>query len=241
MDGGRVVSPYYADDLVTLYHGDALTILPNIGAAGCMILDPPYHMSPSTFRGVDDGAASSSATPVRLLTETFRHAYRILPEGGAAFIFCDWRRGPDTTYLATLAGLRISTCVAWTRNRSGTGGMFRGSWDPIYVASRGVPSIRDKAAIPNVVHADDEPQTEVVNADHPSNKGHPYEKPAQVWRHLLSRLPSTTVVDAFAGSGSSAEVAIEQGHRWIGIEADEAHCERIAKRLAQDTLFGAAS
>lgn len=218
--------PYYSDESVTLWHGDSLEVLPTITAAGCLILDPPYHMAPSTFRGVDDGAASSVATPVRLLTETFRETYRLLPEGGAAFIFCDWRRGPDTTYLATLAGLRISTCVAWTRNRPGTGGMFRGAWDPIYVASRGVPSIRDKAGIPNV-----------INADHPVDKVHPYEKPAQVWRHLLSRIPATTVVDAFAGSGGSAEVAIEQGHKWVGIEADERHCESIVNRLGQARLF----
>ena len=222
------MKPYYADESVTLYHGDALTVLPGINSAGCMILDPPYHMTPSTFRGIDDGAASSIATPVRLLTETFRNAYRMLPEGGTAFIFCDWRRGPDTTYLATLAGLRITTCVAWTRNRSGTGGMFRGAWDPIYVASKGVPSIRDKAAIPNV-----------INADHPTDKDHPYEKPAKVWNHLLSRIPETTVVDAFAGSCSSAGIAVRHGHRWIGIEADERHCESFARHMDQGVLdFG---
>ncbi|MGD9752403.1 MAG: site-specific DNA-methyltransferase [Acidimicrobiia bacterium] len=218
--------PYYQDDLVTLYHGDALSILPDITSAGCMVLDPPYHMSPNTFRGIDDGAASSIATPVRLLTETFRHAYRVLPTGGTAFIFCDWRRGPDTTYLASLAGLRISTCLAWTRNRSGTGGMYRGAWDPIYVASKGVPTIRDKSAIPNV-----------INADHPTIKDHPYEKPAKVWNHLLSRIPATVVLDPFAGSSTSADVAIRLGHQWIGIEADERHCESAAKRFGQDSLF----
>lgn len=222
-------TPYYQDASATLWHGDALDVLGSIQSAGCLILDPPYHMSPNTFRGVDDGAASSVATPVRLLTETFRHAYRVLPDGGSAFIFCDWRRGPDTTYLATLAGLRISTCLAWTRNRSGTGGMFRGAWDPIYVASKGSPSIRDKAAVPNV-----------INADHPTDKAHPYEKPAAVWNHLLSRIPVTHVVDAFAGSGGSAELAIRHGHSWTGIEADERHCEQIANRLsardAQGTL-----
>lgn len=221
------MKPYYQDDLVTLYHGDALSVLPFIDSADCMILDPPYHMSPSTFRGKDDGAASASATPVRLLTETFRHAVRLLPAGGCAFIFCDWRRGPDTTYLATLAGLRISTCVAWTRNRPGTGGMFRGAWDPIYVASRGTPTIRDRAVIPNV-----------INADLVTDRAHPYQKPREVWRHLLSRIPPSVVMDAFAGSATSADVALEQGHRWIGIEADERYCEIAAKRLAQDTLFG---
>ena len=222
---------YYQDEHVTVYHGDALTVLPDIQTAGCLIIDPPYHMSPSTVRGRDDGAASSIATPIRLLTETFRNAYRILPAGGVAFIFCDWRRGPDTTYLATLAGLRISTCVAWTRNRSGTGGIFRGAWDPIYVTSKGTPSTRDKAAMPNV-----------INADHPTNKAHPYEKPAKVWEHLLKRIPPTHVVDAFAGSGKSADIAIRHGHRWSGIEADERHCEMIALRLSAGVLdYGDAS
>lgn len=222
------MTPYYADESVTLYHGDALDVLPSIRSADCVILDPPYHMQPSTVRGIDDGAASSVASPVRLLNETFRNAYRMLPDGGTAFVFCDWRRGPDTTYLATLAGLRISTCVAWTRNRSGTGGMFRGAWDPIYVVSKGAPSFRDKAAIPNV-----------INADHPTDKDHPYEKPVAVWNHLLSRPPAGLVVDAFAGSGSSADVALRHGHRWVGIEADERHCEQIAERLAQGVMdFG---
>lgn len=225
-----VTTPYYDVDGVTLYHGDALTVLPEIASVGCLILDPPYHMAPSTFRGKDDGAASSIATPVRLLTETFRHAYRILPDGGAAFIFCDWRRGPDTTYLATLAGLRISTCLAWTRNRSGTGGMFRGAWDPIYVASKGTPNIPDKSAVPNV-----------INADHPTDREHPYEKPAKVWDHLLRRVPTTTVLDAFAGSCTSADTAIRLGHKWIGIEADERHCENAARRWGQGSLFGGAA
>ncbi len=225
------MKPYYSDASVTLYHGDALEVLPSLTFAGALVLDPPYHMAPSAFRGIDDGAASSVATPVRLLTETFRHAYRILPNGGSAFIFCDWRRGPDTTYLATLAGLRISTCLAWTRNRSGTGGMFRGAWDPIYVASKGTPTIRDKAAVPNV-----------INADHPTDKGHPYEKPAKVWDHLMKRIPPTTVLDAFAGSCTSAIGAVRNGHKWVGIEADERHCEQAARLLSQDDLaldFGA--
>jgi DNA modification methylase len=103
--------------------------------------------------------------------------------------------------------------------------MFRGAWDPIYVASKGVPLIRDKAAIPNV-----------IEANHPSDRDHPYEKPLKVWDHLLSRIPATTVVDAFAGSGTSAVVAARHGHKWIGIEADERHCERIVERFNQTSL-----
>lgn len=220
------MKPYYEDGKITLWCGDSLEVLGRIRSAGVVILDPPYHMTPNSFRGKDDGAASASATPVRLLRESFMHTYRVLPDGGSAFIFCDWRRGPDTTYLATLSGLRISTCVAWTRKRSGTGGMFRGAWDPIYVASKGSPTIRDRAAVPNV-----------IVADHPTNRVHPYEKPAAVWDHLLSRVPPTTVLDPFAGSCTSADAAIRNGHRWVGIEADEQHCAAAVERFGHLPLF----
>src|SRR5262245_9080419 len=113
---GEPMEPPFHCDGVTLHRGDALDLLPTISHAGCVILDPPYSMTPNAVRGRDDRAAGTSASPVMLLTETFRHIYRVLPDGGSAFVFCDWRRGPDVTYLAVLAGLRISTCIAWTRN-----------------------------------------------------------------------------------------------------------------------------
>ena len=38
------MKPYYADDMVTLYHGDALAVLrglPSV-AADCIVTSPPY-------------------------------------------------------------------------------------------------------------------------------------------------------------------------------------------------------
>jgi len=38
------MKPYYSDDHVTLYHGDALDVLPSLGndSIGCVFSDPPY-------------------------------------------------------------------------------------------------------------------------------------------------------------------------------------------------------
>ena len=36
------MTPYYQDDLVTIYHGDSADILPTISAADLVLTDPPY-------------------------------------------------------------------------------------------------------------------------------------------------------------------------------------------------------
>jgi len=219
------VTPYYQDDAVTIYYGDALSVLPTLDRADCIALDPPYSMVPNAFAGRDDGAAGTSATPVRLLTETLRETRRLLPEGGSAGLICDWRRMPDVSYLATLVGLRISTCVAWTRDTPGMGSVFRSAWDPMLILSVGTPVVRDKAAVRNVVHT-----------AKPRGGEHPYEKPVALWRHLFDRVPSGLVVDPFMGTGAALIAAVLSGHQAIGIEIEERYCEIAARRCSQEVL-----
>ncbi len=224
-------APYYQDASVTLYHGDALMVLPQLTStsAGVVILDPPYSFESISVRGRDDGAAGTSGAPTMLFHQTLVETQRILVDGGIAPILCQWRRLPDVSYLAALAGLRLSACCAWVRNRVGTGGLFRSSWDPILVGSKGSPTLRDKAAIPNVLRV--EPLT---------GQEHPYAKPPSLWTPFISRVPhGVTVVDPFAGMGASGVAAKAAGHSWIGVEVSERFCELIAQRLDQAVLdFG---
>lgn len=219
------MTPYYSDATVAIYHGDALDVLPTIPSATCVALDPPYSMVPNAFAGKDDGAAGTSATPVRLLTETLRETRRLLSEGGAAGLICDWRRMPDVSYLATLVGLRISTCIAWTRDTAGLGGLFRSAWDPMLVLSVGTPHERASAGVRNV-----------INVNKPRGSEHPYEKPVALWAHLFGRLPEGLIVDPFAGTGAALIAARMTGHRAIGIEVDERWCEVAATRCSQEVL-----
>lgn len=51
-----------------------------------------------------------------------------------------------------------------------------------------------------------------------------------------SVLPGETVLDPFAGSGSTLVVAAATGRQAIGIELSEQTCALIVERLARGTL-----
>jgi DNA modification methylase len=63
---------------------------------------------------------------------------------------------------------------------------------------------------------------------------HPTEKPLGILSPLIaySCPPGGTVLDLFAGSGSTLEAARCAGRRAIGFEVNEQYCDVIARRLA---------
>jgi DNA modification methylase len=188
------------------------------GAAQVVIFDPPYAVG-TPVRGREDGAAGSVFAPFSFLHRAMLETARVLRPGGVAVVFADWRRTADIGYMATISGLRPSSMVAWTRKRPGTGGLFRSAWDPILIVSRGVPTTVDRSAVRNVVETDD-----VVEADYPTRRTHPYGKPVKVFEHILPRCARAgdLVLDPFAGSGVSRSVALALGMRWAGCDIDRA-------------------
>jgi DNA modification methylase len=60
---------------------------------------------------------------------------------------------------------------------------------------------------------------------------HPCPKPKGLWRIIMNTLNPTSVLDPFLGSGTTAEVAIELGIKWIGYEIEETYSIDINKRI----------
>lgn len=198
-------------------HADALDWLAaqDPGTAAAVIYDPPYAVG-TPVRGREDGAAGPVFGPLSFLSRTMSLCARALRPGGIVVIFTDYKRMADMGYIATTSGLRPAGCVAWVRNRPGTGGLFRASWDPVLIVSRGVPAAVDRAAVRNV-----------VTADYPARRTHPYEKPAAICEHILARAcrPGDLVLDPFAGSGSSRDAAGKLGLTWRGCDIDPQFAE----------------
>jgi len=67
------------------------------------------------------------------------------------------------------------------------------------------------------------------------NKLHPTQKPVSLLASLIRSfsLPGKTILDPFAGSGSTCAAAALTGRKYIGMELDEAYflhaCERMSR------------
>ena len=69
-------------------------------------------------------------------------------------------------------------------------------------------------------------------------EGHPAPFPVELARRCvrLSTWPGETVLDPFAGSGTTLLAARQLGRRAIGIERSERYCQLAIRRLAQTSL-----
>jgi site-specific DNA-methyltransferase (adenine-specific) len=66
--------------------------------------------------------------------------------------------------------------------------------------------------------------------------GHPYQKPIGVLLWLLSLTDAATVLDPFAGSGTTGRACKDLGRKCVMIEREERYCEIAARRMGQEVL-----
>jgi site-specific DNA-methyltransferase (adenine-specific) len=206
------MKPYYADESVTLYHGDCREV-PEWLAADVLVTDPPYGVAYSSgwdnqFRDV---TIANDAT-VEVRDET-------LAAWGdkAALVFGSWKMPRPAAVRAVLT---------WDKGTVGMGALDL-PWFPcteeIYVLGRGWQGSRTSAVMRHVGR----------------NRDHPTEKPVALMLQLVAKCPPGTVADPFAGSGSTLVAAKQLGRRAIGVELEERYCEIAARRLSQGVLdFG---
>lgn len=216
------MKPYYADDFVTIYHGDCREMVDGL-AADVLVTDPPYGIryspsqnsrkawGPKTFVGesVVHGdserfdTASFLRFPAVVLFGANHYADQLPPS--ASWLVWDKRDGMTSNDFADCE-------LVWT-NLPGVARLFRHQWSGALRASE-----RGEARL------------------------HPTQKPVVLMRWVLARCPEGLVLDPFMGSGTTLRAAKDLGRRAIGIEIDERYCEIAAKRMGQEVLdFGAAA
>lgn len=79
--------------------------------------------------------------------------------------------------------------------------------------------------------------TRTISATNAERVGHPTQKPLPLMTWCLSLVPDAqTILDPFAGSGTTLVAAKQLGRKSIGIELEEKYCEVAARRLSQEYI-----
>jgi DNA modification methylase len=210
------VTPYYQDDLVTIYHGDAREIAPRLVADAC-VTDPPYGIN-----AMDKQHGASSGPVLSWDTEYPHDIINALAARMPVAAF-----GAAKTIARELAAFDPTPRVAVWNPRFRLGMVAKDGlayrWTPIYLFGVKVdgPTIRDVF---------DEP----TEAGSPYN--HPSAKPVALMRAVVAAVVGDTILDPFAGSGTTLRAAKDLGRRAIGIEIEERYCEIAANRCRQEVL-----
>jgi len=203
--------PYYKDDLVTLYHGDCADVLPTLGHVDLLLTDPPYGIANIWTKGSEKHGWGKANLESAVRNE--------------------WDNSIPSVELLNIAIELADNAVVW-------GGNYfelppsRG-WLVWNKPERGFSLAEAELAWTNK-------DMNIRVADvHRSDSGrqHPTQKPLALMRWCIEKFPGTqTVLDPFAGSGTTLRAASDMGIASIGVEREEAYCELIAKRLSQQAF-----
>lgn len=238
------MKPYYEQDGITIYHGDALAVLATLQpeSAAAVLTDVPYASGTRKEAGRNASGAmlrgerwaekpienDQMTTPgfVWFIREIAYAARRLLVDGGSFMTFIDWRQWPNLLGAVESTNLRVNGMVVWDKESFGLGNGFRAQHELLLHASNGTPRVCD-FGVGNVLRA-----PRVGNDEHPS------PKPSGLFETLMRVVsePGDLIVDPLMGSGSCLVAARSSRRRAIGIEIEERYCEAAARRLDQGVL-----
>ena len=213
--------PCECKDGITLYHADCLDVLPLLepGSVDLVLTDPPYgidHPTNYKARGRSNLAVCKDYPPCYGDAETFDPSFILALDKPTVL----WGANHYASRLPDVSGwvvvdkerpdnLDQATCeLAWTNFVKGAR-RFRWLWHGMLRASKSEPL------------------------------EHPMQKPLALihWVLGLRWTPPGTVLDLYAGSGTTGRACKDLGRKCILIEIEEKYCEIAARRLEQEVLF----
>lgn len=217
------MKPYYQDDYVTIYHGDCRDIVPTLGAFDLLLTDPPYgavNRKSNGLRVLDKGIADVAFDGQCELIGKIK--------AKSAYVFCGTEQISEIRKMFADLGRSTRLCIWEKTNPSPMNG------EHLWLSS-----------VEACVYAKEEGACFNAHCESPVWRGptvittkHPTEKPEWLFKRLIitSTNSSGTVLDPFAGSGTTGRSAKDLNRNATLIEIEERYCEIAAKRMGQEVF-----
>jgi DNA modification methylase len=212
------VKPYYEHAGIQIFLGDCREILPTLPKFDLLLCDPPYGIGEAAGKNKSRGKLAiakdfgnlgwDDAPPDdEVLTLARNQATSQVVFGGNYF-----NLPPSSCWLVwdkVNGNSDFADCeLAWT-NRQSAVRIFRWQWAGMLQENMARKDVRV----------------------------HPTQKPLALMKWCLSLFPDAkTVLDPFAGSGTTGVACKAMGLKCTLIEQHEPYCEVIARRLSQEVF-----
>ncbi len=215
------LTPYYDKDGITLYCADNKTVMPQLGEHfDLMLTDPPYGIGESSTQNASRGTKRVKARQypcsnwddqrgdIHVLKHGMHLSNRAVIWGG--------------NYFADVLPASKSWLV-WDKRNSGDFADCELAWTDLGCAVRKLELMWN-----GMIREGKEPRYHLT------------QKPLRLmkWCISLDKRNPKTILDPWAGSGTTLVAAKELGLRAVGIEINEDYCKATVLRLSQGNLFG---
>ena len=210
------MNPYYQDDHVTIYNGDCRDIVPTLGRFDLLLTDPPY--------GINWNCDYRSWTKPSKKAQggKSQRTYPQVHGDDRPFDPTEWLRFPKVIIWGApcfMGKLPDGTLLVWYKRKSAFLAQAEAAWM--------------KGGYGVYVH--EEPVEKIQQERH-----HPTQKPLALMIWCIQQAKDvSTILDPFAGSGTTGRAAKDLGKTAVLIELEERYCEVAARRMEQEVLpFG---
>jgi DNA modification methylase len=212
-----------------VFNGNSLEMIDNIDfKIKCVITDPPYGMNYISNRRTaslkDKGIENDKDidTAMDLIKNVFTKLYGKMDVNSGLFCFIGWKQENYIIEILEDIGFNIKNSIVWNKNNHGTGDLiysFAPKHERIIYATKGKVELNYR--YPDVLDGND------------FRTNHPTQKPIDLLKTLINSITmeDETIVDPFAGHGSTGLAAKESNRKYWLCELDYENYCNIKKNL----------
>lgn len=212
-----MIKPYYEHNGITIYHGDCREIMPQLGKFDLLLTDPPYGI----------GRANGMGGMGRGFMRGFRRRY----EGA-------WDSEPPID-LIKQAITAAEVAIIWGGNHFADALPRQNKW-LVWDKEQTMPSYSDAELAWTTLDGTAVKMFRQCGAGLMAverDRVHPTQKPRALIKWCIGLAGDVkTILDPFAGSGTTGRAAKDLGLSCTLIEIEEKYCEIAARRMGQEVL-----